>query len=250
MLWGQPPHSVVTSHSNLPGGTGDNSISSRFLAPFPAAAAVLLTVGEAMTPQGLDKPVTTAARASREIQIAATHSGQLYLSDGLVILGLGALGVSFMAIATLALSSRAATAASASLIGGFGAVCGVVVNVLVGYDVAAVAAAHTTPAAADSVLVSANTSAAFVVFIVGYIGGVLVATILSWVNLWRNKTLPRWLAVLFVAGLVIAASSPPGIVAVPLSLPFVFAASILSAKIWQVQASLPQLQPDPVAWPR
>jgi hypothetical protein len=148
------------------------------------------------------------------------------------------------------LSRHAAIAAIAGVIGGFGAVCGVVVNVLVGYDVAAVAAAHTTPAAAASVLVSANTSAAFVVFIVGYIGGVLVATILSGVNLWRGKTLPRWLAVLFVAGLVVAASSPPGMVAVPLSLPLVFAASILSAKIGQVQDSLPQVQPYPVGGPR
>jgi hypothetical protein len=226
------------------------SISRRVLAPFPAGAAVLLTVGQAMTPEGLDKPVTTAARASHEIQIAAAHSAQLYLSNGLVILGLGALGVSFTAIATLALSRHAAIAAIAGVIGGFGAVCGVVVNVLVGYDVAAVAAAHTTPAAAASVLVSADTSAAFVVFIVGYIGGVLVATILSGVNLWRGKTLPRWLAVLFVAGLVVAASSPPGMVAVPLSLPLVFAASILSAKIGQVQDSLPQVQPYPVGGPR
>jgi hypothetical protein len=79
---------------------------------------------------------------------------------------------------------------------------------------------------------SANTSAAGNVFFVGYLGGVLVATILIGIALWRSGTLPRWLPVLFVVGLVTAALSRPGLIAVPLSLPFVFTMVILATRIW------------------
>ena len=74
----------------------------RVLALLLPLAAVLLVVGEALTPKGLDHPITKLSAAAKEIPIAHAHSGQLYLSNMLVIFGLGALGVSFAALATAA----------------------------------------------------------------------------------------------------------------------------------------------------
>ena len=69
------------------------------------AAAILLVIGQALTPAGLDHPITTLSTAIRELPIAAAHGERLYVANLLVIFGLGALGVSFAAIATLVLSA-------------------------------------------------------------------------------------------------------------------------------------------------
>ena len=74
----------------------------RILALALPVTAVLLLFGGALTPKGLDRPVTSLAGALRELQIAAAHPGQVYFSNVLVIFGLGTLGVSFFAIAVLA----------------------------------------------------------------------------------------------------------------------------------------------------
>src|SRR5206468_5004204 len=74
----------------------------RILALFPPIAAALLVTGEALTPKGLDKPLTSMAAAAKALPIATAHSGQLYFSNLLVIFGLAALGVTFAAIGTLA----------------------------------------------------------------------------------------------------------------------------------------------------
>ena len=46
----------------------------------------------------------------------------------------------------------------------------------------------------------------------------------------------RGVAALFVVGLVLAASSPPSVIALPLLLPFVLAAVLLAKRIWDVAA--------------
>jgi DNA-binding CsgD family transcriptional regulator len=59
----------------------------RILALALPVTAVLLLFGGALTPKGLDRPVTSLAGSLRELQIAATHPGQVYFSNVLVIFG-------------------------------------------------------------------------------------------------------------------------------------------------------------------
>jgi MFS family permease len=201
------------------------------LAVFPVAAAALLMLGGALTPHGLDKPITTITTALREIPIAHAHANRLYASNMLVLFGLGALGVTFAAIATLAREQDALLATIAALFGGLGAFCGALVNMLVGYNLAAAATANTTPIAAAKVLVSANTSIAAVMLFAGYLGSLLIATVLAGIALWRSQTVPRWLAILFTVGLLIGATAPPGIINVVLSIPFAIAMVLLATRI-------------------
>lgn len=202
----------------------------RILALALPVTAVLLLFGGALTPKGLDRPVTSLAGALRELQIAAAHPGQVYFSNVFVIFGLGTLGVSFFAIAVLASDRDRVLAATAAVIGWFGAFCAVA-NVLIGFDLAAAAAVHVSSAAAQ-ILVSANTAAAAWVFFTGYFAGIPVAVILTGIALWRSQAMPRWLPVLFVVALLAGALAPPGIVSVPLSLPFVIVMMLLARRIW------------------
>jgi hypothetical protein len=194
-------------------------------------SAVLLLFGGALTPKGLDRPVTSLAGALRELQIATAHSGQVYFSNMLVIFGLGTLGVSFFAIAVLASDRNSVLATTAAVIGWFGAFCGAVANVLIGFDLAAAAAVH-LPSAAAEILVSANTGVASWVFFLGYFAGIPVAVILVGIALWRSQAMPRSLPVLFVVAVLAGALAPPGIVSVPLSLPFVIVMMLLARRIW------------------
>jgi hypothetical protein len=203
----------------------------RILALALPVTAILLLFGGAFTPRGLDRPVTSLTGALRELQIAAAHPGQVYFSNMLVIFGLGTLGISFFAIAVLASDRDRVLATTAAVIGWFGAFCGAVANVLIGFDLAAAATAHVSSAAAQ-ILVSANTAAAAWVFFIGYFAGLPVAIILTGIALWRSQGIPRWLPVLFVAGLIIGALAPPGIISVPLSLPFVIVMMLLARRIW------------------
>jgi hypothetical protein len=203
----------------------------RILALALPVTAVLLLFGGALTPKGLDRPVTSLTGALRELQIAAAHPGQVYLSNVLVIFGLGTLGISFFAIAVLASDRDRVLATTAGVIGWFGAFCGAVANVLIGFDLAAAAAVRASPAAAQ-VLVSANTAAAAWVVFTGYFAGLPVAIILTGIALWRSQAMPRWLPALFVVALLAGALAPPGIVSVPLSLPFVIVMILLARRIW------------------
>ncbi len=208
----------------------------RILALALPATAVLLLFGGALTPRGLDRPVTSLAGALRELQIATAHSGQVYFSNMLVIFGLGIPGVSFFAIAALASDRDRVLATTAAVIGWLGAFCGAVANVLIGFDLAAAATVH-LPSAAAQILVSANTRAAWVFFI-GYFAGIPVAVILTGIALWRSQAMSRWLPVLFVVAVLAGAVAPPGIISVPLSLPFVIVMMLLARRIWNTAPEL------------
>jgi len=214
---------------------------TRILALFPPLAAFLLLVGEALTPKGLDHPISMS-RAAKELPIAKAHLNQLYVSNLLVIFGLGALGVSFAAFAVLVRERGSTIATVAAVVGGIAGFCGGLANVLVGYDLAATANAHTAPAAAEQILVSANRGWAFDVGFVGYLGGLVVATVLTTVALWRSRAVPRWLPILFVLGVVLGALAPAGIVSIPLQLPITVALIALAIRIWRTTTppGLPQ----------
>jgi len=96
---------------------------TRILALFPPLAAFLLLVGEALTPKGLDHPISMS-RAAKELPIAKAHLNQLYVSNLLVIFGLGALGVSFAAFAVLVRERGSTIATVAAVVGGTAGFCG------------------------------------------------------------------------------------------------------------------------------
>jgi hypothetical protein len=73
----------------------------RVLALFLPIAAVLYISAEALSPKGTDQVATDTATALKLLAIAAEHPTQLYVAGTCAVLGLGALAVSYAAIAAL-----------------------------------------------------------------------------------------------------------------------------------------------------
>lgn len=222
----------------------------RVLAVFLPVTAVLYIGGEALSPKGTDQVITTTATALKLLPIAAGHPAQLYVAGSLVLLGLGALAVSYAAIAALVRNRGSALATVAALIGGIGAFCGAIVNVLVYPNLAAAATAHLTPAAAARFLVTSFNSGFGHVFLYAYLIGEYAAPVLMGYALWRSRSVPRWLAALFVIGLGVAEfMTSAGIIVVLYMLPFAAAMILLAARLWQaaaLPAAEPQLEPTGV----
>jgi hypothetical protein len=217
--------------------TMDNTsrIRRRILALSLPLAAVLYVSAEALNPKGTDVPILTMKDALTVLPIAARHSGQLYVSGTLSLLALGALAVAWAAIASLVRGRGVALATVAALVGGIGAFCGALVNVLVGINLAAAATAPIRPAAAGHFLVTTFNSGFAHVFLNVYIAAIFLAPVLMGIALWRSRTVPRWLAVLFAAGLELAQEVPSAGPAkvVLLMLPFAVAMVALGGRVWE-----------------
>jgi hypothetical protein len=141
-------------------------------------------------------------------------------------------------------ASGAALATVAALIGGIGAFCGAITNVFVFPNLAAAATAHTTRGAAVQFLVTTFNSGFGHAFLYVYFIGIYVAPLLMGVALWRSRSVPRWLAVLFFVGLEVAQQQiSSGPVVILYMLPFAAAMILLAAKIWQA-ATLSASQPQ------
>jgi hypothetical protein len=206
----------------------------RVLAIFLPIAAVLYISAEALSPKGTDQVATDTATALKLLAIAAKHPTQLYIAGTCAVLGLGALAVSYAAIAMLTRGRGTALATVAALIGGIGAFCGAIFNVLVFPNLAAAATAHTTPGAAAQFLVTTFNSRFGHGFEYAYFLGIYVAPLLMGVALWRSRAVPRWLAALFVIGIYVAeGQSSAGAIVVLYMLPFAAAMVLLAARIWQ-----------------
>ena len=134
------------------------AIRTRIIALFPPLAAVLLLVGEALTPKGLDHPISMS-RAAKELPIAEVHLKPAVSLQSACDLRVWALGVSFAAIAVLVRERGSIIATVAAVVGGLAGFCGGLANVLVGYDLAAAAKGHTAASAAEQILVSTRTGA-------------------------------------------------------------------------------------------
>jgi len=217
----------------------------RLLAAFLPVTAALYVGAEALDPKGTDQVVTTTATALRLLPIAAAHSSQLYLSGSLSVLALGGLAVSYAAIATLVTGRGSVVATVAALLGGLGAFAGAMLNVLVGISLAVAASAHTPPAAAARFLVTGFGSwpaqaAGYVYFASEY-----AAPVVMGFALWRSRAVPRWLAVLFTAGLEIAESMGAiGPKVALFMLPFAVVMILLAARIWQAARPVPMPRPE------
>jgi hypothetical protein len=213
-------------------------IRQRVLAMFLPVAAVLYISAEGLNPKGTDTIIQTMAGALKALPIAARHSAQLYVSGSLSLLALGAVAVSYAAIATLVRGRGSAAATVAALLGGFGAFCGALINVLVGVNLAAAATAHMTQGAAAHFLVTSFNSGFEHVFSDLYFIGIFAAPVLMGIALWRSRSVPRWLAVLFTVGIEVAqqVSSAGPVLVVVFMLPFGVAMVLLAARIWQAAA--------------
>ena len=213
-------------------------IRQRVLALFLPVAAVLYIGGEALSPKGTDQVVTTTATAFKVLPIAAQHPAQLYLASSFVLLGLGALAVSYGAIATLVKGRGSLLATVAALIGGLGAFCGAIFNVVVYPGLAAAATAHVPRDAAAKLLVTASNSGFGEVFLYVYFASEFLAPLLMAIALWRSRTVPRWLAALFFVGLEVAQLMGSfGPIVILYMLPFEAAMVLLAARIWQAANS-------------
>jgi hypothetical protein len=207
-------------------------IRMRVLALFLPIAAVLYIGGEAVSPRGTDTVLDTMATALRVVPVARQHPAQLYLASSLVLFGLGALAVSYGAIALLVRERGATLATIAALAGGLGAFCGAIANVFAYPVLAATASAPVSAGSAAKVLVTAANSRFVETFEGLYFATEFLAPLLMGIALWRSRAVPRWLAVLFFAGLEVAeqmGSYGPIVVL----LPFAAAMVLLAVRIWR-----------------
>jgi hypothetical protein len=207
----------------------------RLLALALPLTAALYIGAEGLDPKGTDQVVTTTAAALRLLPIAAKQHAQLYASGSLSELALGAVAVSYAAIAILIRRRGATVATVAALLGGIGAFCGAIVNVFVGLNLAAAASAHVTSGAAARILVANFNSGPGQAFTAVYAFSEFVAPIIMGVALWRSREVPRWLAVLFGAGFELAAQTAsvgPAKVVLQMA-PFAVAMVLLAIRIWR-----------------
>ena len=220
----------------------------RMLALFLPLTAVLYAGTEALNPKGTDRVVNTTAAAFAVLPIAARHSAQLYGSGSLTLAALGALAVSYAAIAALVRGSGWVLATVAAALGGLGAFCGAIVNVLGGVNLAAAASAHMSHAAAAQFLITSFNSAPTQAFAYLYFLSEYAAPVLMGFALWRSRAVPRWLAVLFTVGLELAETqSAKGPVVIWFMLPFAVAMVLLAARIWQAAAEPASQVPEPAS---
>ena len=217
----------------------DNSVRARqrILAVLLPVTAVLYASTVALNPKGTDQVISATATAFKVLPIAARHSAQLYLSGSLSLLALGGLAVSYAVIAMLVRERGWVVATVGALLGGVGALSGALLNVLVGFNLAAAASAHMTQHAAALFLVTSFHSVPAQVATDVYFLSEFAAPVIMGVALWRSQNVPRWLAVLFVLGLGIAEAVPSlGPIALLFALPFVIAMVLLATRIWQAAA--------------
>jgi hypothetical protein len=225
-------------------------VRQRILAIFLPITAVLYVSAEALDPKGTDQIITTAAAGLRLLPIAARHPGQLYFAGALSVLALGAVAVSYAAIASLIRGRGWVVATVAALLGGIGAFSGAIVNVLVGVNLAAAAAAHIPADAAARFLMTSFNSGAGQFFTYLYFVSEYTAPVVMGFALWRSRSVPLWLAVLFTAGFEVAApQSSKGAVVILFMLPWAIAMVLLAARIWQSAAQPAVRQPDSVPNP-
>lgn len=108
---------------------------------------------------------------------------------------------------------------------------------------AAAATAHVPPDAAAKLLVTASNSGfgQTFLYIYFYFAAEFLAPLLMGIALWRSRTVPRWLAVLFFAGLGVAQlMGSYGPIVVVFMLPFAAAMVLLAVRIWRAAAPASQ----------
>ena len=109
---------------------------------------------------------------------------------------------------------------------------------MVGFNLAAVAGAHLTQGDGGKFLVTTFNSGSGKIFLILYAIAEYLAPLLMAIALWRSRSVPRWLAVLFFIGLAVAQQVPSAgaVEVLPLMLPFAVAMVLLASRIWSAAA--------------
>ena len=210
----------------------------RVLALALPLTAVLFLVGEAITPKGLDQTAMSTKAALKLLPKATGHTGQLYLGNALVLLGLGTLTISYIALTLLVQQRGAQVATIAAAIGCLAAVSGIVANVLVGFNVAAVISAHLPAAESARFIAHSLSSKPGEAFLNVYFIGNIVALAMMGVALWQSGSVPRPIALLLLVTFELAAFAPAGTAAVPLMVPFLAISVLIARAIRNIDAPL------------
>ncbi len=227
----------MAGHSAVP-GIGPEQVArrslvrSRLLTVFVPLTAALFLIGEALTPKGLDQTPMTSAAALKLVPIAAAHTSQLYLSNMILELGLGALAVSYVAIAAHVRYRGWVLATVGALIGATAAFFGAIANVLVGFNLAAAVASHIGPDGAAQFVSTTFSSKPGEAFLNGYFLGNIVAMVLVATALWRSRVVPRWVPFALPISFELAASAPAGVVSIPLMVPFLVVTLYIATVLW------------------
>jgi hypothetical protein len=214
------------------------TIRRRLLALALPATAALLLVGEALTPKGLDQTPMTVSAALNLLPKAAEHTSQLYIGNALVLLGLGTLAISYVGMTLLARRRGAALATIACVIGCLAAFAGIVVDVLVGFNIATAASAHLEASDAAQFIARSFSSKAGEAFLNIFFIGNIAALVLMAIALWRSRSVPRWTAILLPVTFEVAASAPAGPIAIPLMVPFLVVSIVIARAIWNLDTSV------------
>ena len=120
----------------------------------------------------------------------------------------------------------------------------------VGVNIATAATAHISPRRSgpipdDILQLRSRQLFTYLYFISEY-----TAPILMGFALWRSRSVPRWLAVLFTVGLEVAeAQSSKGAVVILFMLPWAITMLLLAARIWQSATQPAARSLDPVPEP-
>jgi hypothetical protein len=89
------------------------------------------------------------------------------------------------------------------------------------------------------------------VFAAVYFISIFAGPVLMGFALWRSQRVPRWLALLFFAGLELAQQlgSIGPVPVILLTLPFAVAMVLLAARIWQAASQPASQRPEPATMP-
>lgn len=213
----------------------------RLLAFSLPVAAILLVVGEAVMPKGLDSQSSSLASTTKQVMIAARHVARFDAASLLIIFGLAAAAVSFAAIAVLVTGRGARFATAAVVLGAVALTCGVVANSTDNLALAEAAAVHPATTVAGRMWVHIDSSPLASTLGVLYFFGWMVAIVLAAIALWRSRAVPRWLAVVFAVAYIVSNFSSPGVIpGVPESLPFVAVMGYVALLVWRNATLDPQ----------
>ena len=214
--------------------TGSSSVRQRLFAFSLPVAAILLVVGEAVMPKGLDTQSSSLASTTRQVLIAGRHVDRFDVASLLIIFGLAVAAVSFAAIAVLVRGRGARFATVAVVLAVVALTCGVIANATDNLALAEGAAVHPAASVAGRMWVHIDSSPLANTLGVLYFFGWIVAIVLAAIALWRSRVVPRWLAVVFAVGYVVSNFSSPGVIpGVPESLPFVAVMGYLALLVWR-----------------
>jgi hypothetical protein len=197
-------------------------------------AAILLVVGEAVMPKGLDSQSSSLASTTKQVMIAERHVARFDAASLLIIFGLAAAAASFGAIATLVRRRGARFASAAAVLGAVALTCGVIANSTDNLALAEAAAVHPAATLAGRMWVHIDSSAFANTLGVLYFFGWMVAIVLAAIALWRSRAVPGWLAVVFAVAYIVSNFSSPGVIpGVPESLPFLAVMGYLALLVWR-----------------